>query len=228
MNYRPSGFSFLPPVVKNLLIINGLSFFASIVFGRMGFDVLGKFGLYLPVSDFFEPYQLVTHLFLHYTSNLGHILGNMFALWMFGTPLENLWGGKRFFVYYFVTGFGAAAIHLGVNYWDYVQASNLHALEGSLDALYRMRSLAMTPTVGASGAVFGLLLGYGMMFPNQQIYLYFLLPIKAKWFVLIYGLFELFNGVANSGSSIAHFAHVGGMIFGFILIRSWQANRTEF
>ena len=228
MNYRPSGFSFLPPVVKNLLIINGLSFFASIVFGRMGFDVLGKFGLYLPVSEFFEPYQLVTHLFLHDTRNLGHILGNMFALWMFGTPLENLWGGKRFFIYYFVTGFGAAAIHLGVNYWDYVQASNLHELEGSLDALYRMQSLAMTPTVGASGAVFGLLLGYGMMFPNQQIYLYFLLPIKAKWFVLIYGLFELFNGVANSGSSIAHFAHVGGMIFGFILIRRWQANRREF
>jgi membrane associated rhomboid family serine protease len=228
MNYRPSGFSFLPPVVKNLLIINGLSFFASIVFGRMGFDVLGKFGLYLPVSEFFEPYQLVTHLFLHDTSNLGHILGNMFALWMFGTPLENLWGGKRFFIYYFVTGFGAAALHLGVNYWDYLQASNLHLLEGSLDALYRMQSLAMTPTVGASGAVFGLLLGYGMMFPNQQIYLYFLLPIKAKWFVLIYGLFELFNGVANSGSSIAHFAHVGGMIFGFLLIRRWQANRREF
>ena len=152
----------------------------------------------------------------------------MFALWMFGTPLENRWGGKRFFIYYFVTGFGAAALHLGVSYWDYLQASNLHLLEGSIDALYRMQSLAMTPTVGASGAVFGLLLGYGMMFPNQQIYLYFLLPIKAKWFVIIYGLFELFNGVANSGSSIAHFAHVGGMIFGFLLIRRWQANRTEF
>jgi len=88
---------------------------------------------------------------LHDTSNLGHILGNMFALWMFGTPLENRWGGKRFFIYYFVTGFGAAALHLGVNYWDYLQAANLHALEGSLDALYRMQSLAMTPTVGASG-----------------------------------------------------------------------------
>lgn len=228
MYYRPSGFSFLPPVVKNLLIINGLAFFATIVFGRMGFDVIGLFGLYLPTSDLFKPFQLVTHLFLHDTSGLGHILGNMFALWMFGTPLENRWGSQRFLLFYFVTGFGAAALHLGVNYWEYVQAFNLHAATGSGEALYFLQSLEMTPTVGASGAVFGLLLGFGMMYPNQQIYLYFLLPIKAKYFVAIYGLFELFNGVANSGSSIAHFAHVGGMIFGFILIRRWQANRREF
>jgi len=207
MYYRPSGFSFLPPVVKNLLIINGLAFFASIVFGRMGYDVIGHFGLYLPASELFKPFQLVTHLFLHDTSNLGHILGNMFALWMFGTPLENRWGSQRFLTYYFVTGFGAAALH---------------------EALYQMQSLALTPTVGASGAVFGLLLGFGMMYPNQQIYLYFLLPIKAKYFVAIYGLFELFNGVASSGSSIAHFAHVGGMIFGFLLIRKWQSSRTRF
>ena len=203
MYYRPSGFSFLPPVVKNLLIINGLAFFATIVFGRMGFDVIGLFGLYLPTSDLFKPFQLVTHLFLHDTSGLGHILGNMFALWMFGTPLENRWGSQRFLLYYFVTGFGAAALHLGVNYWEYVQAFNLHAATGSGEALYFLQSLEMTPTVGASGAVFGLLLGFGMMYPNQQIYLYFLLPIKAKYFVAIYGLFELFNGVANSGSSIA-------------------------
>jgi len=203
MYYRPSGFSFLPPVVKNLLIINGLAFFATIVFGRMGFDVIGLFGLYLPTSDLFKPFQLVTHLFLHDTSGLGHILGNMFALWMFGTPLENRWGSQRFLLFYFVTGFGAAALHLGVNYWEYVQAFNLHAATGSGEALYFLQSLEMTPTVGASGAVFGLLLGFGMMYPNQQIYLYFLLPIKAKYFVAIYGLFELFNGVANSGSSIA-------------------------
>jgi membrane associated rhomboid family serine protease len=228
MYYRPSGFSFLPPVVKNLLIINGLAFFATIVFGRMGIDVIGRFGLYLPTSDLFKPFQLVTHLFLHDTSGLGHILGNMFALWMFGTPLENRWGSQRFLLYYFVTGFGAAALHLGVNYWEYVQAFNLHAATGSGEALYFMQSLAMTPTVGASGAVFGLLLGFGMMYPNQQIYLYFLLPIKAKYFVAIYGLFELFNGVANSGSSIAHFAHVGGMIFGFLLIKRWQSSRTRF
>ncbi len=228
MHYRPSGFSFLPPVVKNLLIINGLAFFASIVFGRMGFDVVGQFGLYLPVSELFKPFQLVTHLFLHDTSNLGHILGNMFALWMFGTPLENRWGSQRFLTYYFATGFGAAALHLGVNYWEYLQASNLHQLSGSVEALYHMQSLALTPTVGASGAVFGLLLGFGMMYPNQQIYLYFLLPIKAKYFVAIYGLFELFNGVASSGSSIAHFAHVGGMLFGYLLIRKWQSSRTRF
>ena len=152
----------------------------------------------------------------------------MFALWMFGTPLENRWGSQRFLLFYFVTGFGAAALHLGVNYWEYVQAFNLHAATGSGEALYFLQSLEMTPTVGASGAVFGLLLGFGMMYPNQQIYLYFLLPIKAKYFVAIYGLFELFNGVANSGSSIAHFAHVGGMIFGFLLIKRWQSSGTRF
>jgi len=228
MYYRPSGFSFLPPVVKNLLIINGLAFFATIVFGRMGFDVIGLFGLYLPTSDLFKPFQLVTHLFLHDTSGLGHILGNMFALWMFGTPLENRWGSQRFLLFYFVTGFGAAALHLGVNYWEYVQAFNLHAATGSGEALYFLQSLEMTPTVGASGAVFGLLLGFGMMYPNQQIYLYFLLPIKAKYFVAINGLLELFNGVSNSGSSIAHFAHVGGMIFGFLLIKRWQSSGTRF
>lgn len=228
MYYRPSGFSFLPPVVKNLLIINGLAFFASIVFGRMGYDAIGQLGLYLPVSELFKPFQLITHLFLHDTSNLGHIFGNMFALWMFGTPLENRWGSQRFLTYYFATGLGAAALHLGVSYWEYAQAANLHSLTGSAEALYQMQSLALTPTVGASGAVFGLLLGYGMMYPNQQIYLYFLLPIKAKYFVAIYGLFELFNGIANSGSSIAHFAHVGGMLFGYLLIRRWQSSRTRF
>lgn len=228
MYYRPAGFSFLPPVVKNLLIINGLAFFASIVFGRMGVDVLGRFGLYLPVTEAFKPFQLVTHLFLHDTRGLGHILGNMFALWMFGTPLENRWGSPRFLTYYMVTGLGAAALHLGVNYWEYLQAANLHAATGSAEALYVMQSIALTPTVGASGAVFGLLLGFGMMYPNQQIYLYFLLPIKAKYFVAIYGLFELFNGIANSGSSIAHFAHVGGMLFGFALLRYWSRGRSRF
>jgi membrane associated rhomboid family serine protease len=152
----------------------------------------------------------------------------MFALWMFGTPLENRWGSQRFLTYYFITGFGAAALHLGVNYWEYLQAYNLYASSLSADAFNLMQSLALTPTVGASGAVFGLLLGFGMMYPNQQIYIYFLLPIKAKYFVAIYGLFELFNGIANSGSSIAHFAHVGGMIFGYLLIKRWQSSQTRF
>ena len=102
MNFRPQAFSFLPPVIKNLLIINGLAFFAAIIFGRMGMNLLGIFGLYIPQSEFFQPYQLVTHLFFHDISNFGHILGNMFALWMFGTPLENLWGSRKFFTYYFI------------------------------------------------------------------------------------------------------------------------------
>ena len=114
--FQPRSFSLLPPVIKNLLIINGLAYFASIVFAQMGLDLLAMFGLYLPQSPEFQPYQLVTHLFFHDLSNFSHIFGNMFALWMFGMSLENLWGSQRFFIFYFVTGLGAALCHLGGEY----------------------------------------------------------------------------------------------------------------
>tara|TARA_Y100000389_G_scaffold200208_1_gene240148 strand:- start:2120 stop:2806 length:687 start_codon:yes stop_codon:yes gene_type:complete len=228
MNFRPQAFSFLPPVIKNLLIINGLAFFAAIILGRMGMNLLGLFGLYIPQSELFQPYQLVTHLFFHDISNFGHILGNMFALWMFGTPLENLWGSRKFFIYYFITGLGAAVIHLGVNMFEYFSFMNSFNISGIESYALSGQRLLWTPTVGASGAVFGLLLGYGMTYPNQKIYLYFLMPIRAKYFVAFYGLFELFNGFTNSGSNIAHFAHIGGMIFGIILIKYWKGRQRHF
>lgn len=250
MYYQPVRFNLLPEVIKNLLIINGLFFFATFAFrNTFGLDLNQILGLYLPGSPEFKPYQLVTHMFMH--GNFGHIFFNMFALWMFGTSIENFWGGRRFLIYYLFTGFGAAALHLGINYWEMLQ------LEGVLrEAGYDNASLAMLrsgevnqslaagisrevlqqyylkfniPTVGASGAVFGVLLAFGMMFPNQYIFIYFLFPIKAKYFVMIYGALELINGLSNDPSSnIAHFAHLGGMIFGFILIKYWQNKSNQY
>lgn len=243
MQYRPRTFNFLPPVIKNLLIINGLMFLATLSFGStFGYDVNRNWGLYLPfLSEQFHPAQIVTHMFLH--GNFTHLFFNMFALWMFGAPLENLWGSKRFLIFYMITGLGAAFLHMGVMYWEYYSVLNDVSPEileqikregyGVLmqNQNYRNESMAdlnrllNIPTVGASGAVFGILAGFGMMFPNQYIYLYFLFPVKTKYFVIVYGALELLNGLTLPGSGIAHFAHVGGMLFGYLLIRHWRKNR---
>ena len=242
---RPGGFSLIPTVVKNLLIINGLFFLATMAFANYGLDLVEILGLYVPQSDYFRPHQLVTYIFMH--GGFQHILFNMFALWMFGSAIENYWGGKRFLVYYMVTGLGAGLIHLGVLEFQFFSiAKDLTtdqmaviyqmATEGiylpiDLDqnSVNKLLSLLFVPTVGASGAVFGLLLAFGMMFPNQQIYLYFLFPIKAKYFVIGYGLIELFSGISNRpGDNVAHFAHLGGMVFGYILIKYWQKNQFRF
>jgi len=242
MNYQPRGFSLLPEVIKNLLIINGLFFLGTVVLGdSLGINLYDSLALYMPGSVNFQPFQLVTHMFMH--GNFGHILFNMFALWMFGYALENVWGGKRFLIYYMITGLGAAALHLGINYFEAIQLQNELLANGfTMDQLIELRSTPLEegmrykgilgdyvlkyqiPTVGASGAVFGILLAFGMMFPNTRIYLYFAFPIKAKYFVIGYGLLELFNGIANDPSSnVAHFAHLGGMLFGFLLIRYWKS-----
>ncbi|MEI6747614.1 MAG: rhomboid family intramembrane serine protease [Bacteroidales bacterium] len=237
--YRPTGFRVLPPVVKNLLIINGLFFLATISFGSvLKIDLTEVFGLHYFQSVAFRPHQLVTYMFMH--GNFSHILFNMFALWMFGNVLENFWGPKRFLIYYMITGIGAGLIQLLVIYFQvYYAELNLTADQiaqvretgsqimqnnqnfvdpfmGKLNALYNMT------TVGASGAVFGLLLAFGMLFPNTLIYIYFFIPMKAKWFVVIYGVIELFSGVYNTGSNVAHFAHLGGMLFGYFLIVYWK------
>lgn len=242
---RPGGFNILPPVVKNLLIINGLFFLATMALSRYDIDLVKLLGLYIPQSEYFRPHQLVSYIFMH--GGLNHIFFNMFALWMFGNAIENYWGGKRFLVYYMVTGLGAGFIHLGVMEFQLFSvlkqlsfdqvamvkehgAAILQSGQNYQDeALAQLNLLLNTPTVGASGAVFGLLLAFGMMFPNTQIYLYFLFPIKAKYFVIGYGLIELFSGVSNrAGDNVAHFAHLGGMIFGFILIKYWQKKGSRF
>ncbi|SMO75683.1 rhomboid family intramembrane serine protease [Gracilimonas mengyeensis] len=200
-NYSPNTqFSVFPPVIKNLLIINGLVFLATVSifgggftgFGEMVFPYLALF----PIgSGNFFPWQLVTYMFLH--AGIGHIFFNLFALWIFGQAIEQLWGSKRFLIYYLLTGIGAALIHMWI---------------GGGGA----------PTIGASGAVFGILLAFGMMFPDKYIMLLIPpIPIKAKYFVAIYGAFELFAGISNPFGGIAHFAHLGGIIVGFILIKYW-------
>ena len=242
---RPGGFNILPPVVKNLLIINGLFFLATMALGRYGIDLVELLGLFIPQSEYFRPHQLVSYIFMH--GGMNHIFFNMFALWMFGNAIENYWGGKRFLIYYMVTGLGAGFIHLGVMEFqlfsvlkelsfdqiEMVKSEGSAVLQAgqnySESALAQLNLLLNTPTVGASGSVFGLLLAFGMMFPNAQIYLYFLFPIKAKYFVIGYGLIELFSGISNrAGDNVAHFAHLGGMIFGFILIKFWQKKGSRF
>ena len=237
--YSPTGFKVLPPVVKNLIIINGLMFLATLALrNSLGIDLNDILGLKYFKSTAFEPYQLITYMFMH--GGVEHIFFNMFALWMFGSVIENYWGPKRFLIFYFVTGIGAALMQMGVNY---VQISQLQATMsqeqinlvmnegynailqhknfidhsmGELNALYN------SSTVGASGAIFGLLLAFGMLFPNSMIYMYFLFPIKAKWFVIGYGLLELYSGFSSSSDGIAHFAHLGGMLFGIVLILYWK------
>ena len=166
-----------------------------------GVDILlSQLALYPLDGGGFRPWQLVTYMFLH--ADFGHIFFNLFALWMFGQAIEYEWGTKRFATYYFVTGIGAGLLQL---------------LVGILD-------MNSAPVVGASGAVYGILLAFGMMYPNNYIMLLIPpIPIKAKYFVIIFGVLELFSGVANLNSGIAHFAHLGGMLFGYILIRYWRA-----
>jgi membrane associated rhomboid family serine protease len=196
-------FSFFPPAIKYLLIWNGIFFLATINIFGSGWTPLGSalapFLVLQPLGNGFLPWQLVTYMFLH--ADLYHIFFNLFALWIFGQALEQLWGTKRFLMYYFLTGIGAGIIQLFVS-------------SGS--------------TIGASGAVFGILLGFGMMYPNRKIMLLFPpIPIKAKYFVGFYGALELFNGLTRADSGVAHFAHLGGLLVGFILIKLWGLKKPS-
>ncbi len=193
--YSPQRFRMLPTVVKNLLIINLIVFLATMVLEKYGYLMITNMLALNPIgSGRFRIWQLVTYMFMH--ANFEHIFFNMFALWMFGYVIENYWGSRRFLFYYLVCGVGAGLCNLLVPGWSI--------------------------TVGASGAVYGILLAFGMMFPEERIYLYFLVPIKAKWFVIGYAVLELFAGVTGTAAGVAHFAHLGGMIFGFLLILYWR------
>jgi len=262
----------LPPVVKNIIIINVILFAATLLFERvLQSDFLFRhLALFSFKSPLFEPHQLVTHMFMH--ANFSHIFFNMFGVFMFGRILEQLWGSKKMLVFYTITGLGAAFIHLTVNYF---QMSHMISLANQFDAapgydlfnslvtkygsrsrdydeilnfmqqwFYKPDDLSfieagkgyavnivtsnlIIPTVGASGAVFGLLIAFAMMFPDVELMLIFLpIPIKAKYFVPFYALLELFFGVAGfQWDNVAHFAHLGGALFGFILVRYWKRNQ---
>lgn len=240
--YRPTGFKMLPPVIKNLLIINVLFYLATFALGSaFNIDLVKILGLHYPTSQDFGTWQIVSYMFMHSPTSITHILFNMFALWMFGNTLENVWGSKRFLNYYLVTGVGAAVVQIIVAYVriSYLEASMsaeqiatvmqdgaavlAKGMNYQHEAMQQLNLIVNTPTIGASGAVFGILLAFGMMFPNSLIYVYFAIPVKAKYFVMIYGAIELYTGIANSqGDNVAHFAHLGGMLFGFILLRIWK------
>lgn len=214
-NSRRNSFAgVLPVVTKNIIIINAIIWVAQFVLLRRGgIDLTQQFGLFFPASESFRIYQLVTYMFLHDPYSFSHVFFNMFAVFMFGRTLEHVWGPKRFLTYYMVTGIGAGLIQLLV---IYLRASAVIPPE--------MFSMIGSVTVGASGAVFGILLAFGMLFPNAQLFIIpFPFPIKAKWFVIGYGLLELVFGVANrTGDNVAHFAHLGGMLFGIFMILYWR------
>ncbi len=284
--FRPTGFQILPPVVKNIIIINVLVVILQLILGSRGFDLADYFGLHYWKSNYFQPWQFFTHMFMHGSANpamlqstLLHIFSNMFALWMFGSILENMWGPKRFLLFYFVCGLGAAICHLAVLHYEFSivekafmayqanptldqfnqflqqhvgkyvnepeRVNNLMArwsqdpfnmrysresaiwindyLNGYYTTQGYVQGIYDQATVGASGAVFGVLFAFGYLFPNTLIYLYFFVPVKAKYFIAFYALFELYAGIRNSaGDNVAHFAHLGGMLFAFLLLRYWN------
>lgn len=208
MNYRSQ--SSFPPVVMNLIIINVLVYMATFLTDKTYF-VIENFALFPAESPFFEIWQPFTYMFMH-AKDLTHIFFNMFSLWMFGRTLENEMGWKRFLIYYLVCGVGAGLVQLGIAQID------LNHIGADLSE--RIEYLC-TPTVGASGSIFGLLLAFGMMYPNATIMLLIPpIPMKAKWFVIIYGVIELILGVSGGGG-IAHFAHLGGMFWGWLLLMWW-------
>lgn len=262
--FRAGGFSILPPVIKNLLILNVIFFLAQLgIEQAFRIDIVKYLGLHYVGASGFNPIQIITYLFLH--GSFPHLFFNMFALWMFGAHLENIWGAKKFIIFYLIAGIGAGITNEVVNYFQ------IHEIDRAIDSLIADPSIAnynrigakgylnygpseytldhlatiynksqktqalinylselkhVFPnryiTIGASGSVFGLLMAFGMMFPNNVIYLYFAFPIKAKWFVLGYGIIELFSGFYESNSNIAHFAHVGGMFFAFFVLWHWK------
>lgn len=219
--YSPTGFSFLPVVVKNLLIINAIMFLADVVLARFGIDLSNILGLHFFMASDFHVHQLFTYMFMH--GNFSHLFFNMFALWMFGNTLENIWGPKRFLLFYILCGIGAGLIQEGVQYIVYARELSQYQNVNMGGAIIPMgQYLNYLTTVGASGAIYGLLLAFGMMFPNSMIYLYFFMPIKAKWFVIGYAVIELLNGLGASGDHVAHFAHLGGMLVGLIIILIWK------
>ncbi len=243
--YRPSSYSRLPEIVKNILIINGLLFLATISLKNYGINLTKILALHQFQSSDFMPHQIITHFFMH--ANFTHLLVNMFAVWMFGTVLENVWGGKRFLTYYMITGIGAAIVHLLVCQYEIlslkaqINPNDINTLlengkrilennqNYSNQLLGKLNLLINTPTVGASGAAFGILLAFGILFPNTLLYIYFAIPVKAKYFVIIYGIIELYLGLSNNpADNVAHFAHLGGMLFGFLLLKHWQKNNTQF
>lgn len=236
-------FQILPPVVKNLLIINVLLFIATGILQSppLNIDLTKILGLHYWRSELFSPWQIISYMFMH--GNIPHILFNMFAVWMFGTHIENRWGSKRFLNYYLLTGFGAAFLHYLIIHFQIINLESVMNYDQIMIILnegivpegisrvsaQKLFFLYNTPVVGASGSLFGILLAFGVLFPNTLLYLYFAIPIKAKYFVIGYGLLELFSGLSNNPQdNVAHFAHLGGMLFGLLIFAYWKLKNEYY
>jgi membrane associated rhomboid family serine protease len=240
MNGYGRGFLNITPVVKNIILLNILMFVAYWIGGSaFNIDLNSILGIYFPKSASFKPVQVISHMFMH--GSFMHIFFNMYALFIFGQALENVWGPKRFLIYYLVTGLGAALLHesvIAIEYSNLVKMLTPGEVQTVINeggalwaenktfadaAMSSLQALLNIPTVGASGAVYGILLAFGVLFPNTQLMIIFPpIPIKAKYFVMIYAVIELVLAFSQKGSHIAHFAHIGGMIFGYLLIRYWR------
>lgn len=217
---RRGPFANLPSVTKNLIIINVLIFVATIFNENF---MVSTFGMFYPSSQYFHWWQPVTHMFMH--GGFWHIFFNMYTLLIFGTVVERIIGSKKFFFFYFVCGLGAAAMQIGAQCLEmqsFLASDSQAALKGIM-------ALKMTPTVGASGAIYGVLIGYAMLFPESRMTLLFPpVTLRAKWMVVIFAAIELFTGVAGWADGIAHFAHLGGMLIGWLVIRWWRKRNVLF
>ena len=223
-NGRRGGFlSSLPPVTKNLIIINVIVFVGYLLNKGL---FLENFALFYPTSPYFHWWQVITHMFMH--GGFFHIFFNMYTLFIFGSVVERIIGSKKFLLFYFICGLGAVALHLGVQYLQmqsYMEGASL----GNLVALQHIQEIKMTPTVGASGAIYGVLMGYAMLFPESRITLIFPpITLSAKWMVVAFVAIELLTGITGTASGIAHFAHLGGMLIGWLMILQWRKRGILF
>ena len=221
---RRGGFlSSLPPVTKNLIIINVIVFLASLLNENF---MIGTFALFYPTYPYFHWWQVVTHMFMH--GGFWHIFFNMYTLLIFGGVVERILGSKKFLFFYFICGLGAVALHLGVEYLQ-MQSYMQGAALGNATAIQNIALIKNTPTVGASGAIYGVLMGYAMLFPESRMTLLFPpVTLSAKWMVVIFAAIELFTGVTGLSAGIAHFAHLGGMLIGWLMILSWRKRGVLF
>ena len=228
-NYYESGggrrgfLSQLPPVTKNLIIINVIIFLATLVNRNL---MTGLFALFYPTSPYFHWWQVITHMFMH--GGFWHIFFNMYTLLIFGCVVERYLGAKKFLLFYFICGLGAVALHLGVEYLQ-LQSYMEGAALGNATAIQQIEAIKMTPTVGASGAIYGVLMGYAMLFPESRMTLLFPpVTLSAKWMVIVFAAIELFTGVTGVAAGIAHFAHLGGMLIGWLMILWWRRRGILF
>ena len=235
--YRPGGFGYLPVVTKNIILINVVLFLATVVLQQRGVNLYDYFGLHHHLAPDFKPHQFITYIFMH--GSFQHIFFNMFGVFIFGQVLEQVWGPKRYLIFYLLTGLGAALVQYVI--MDFEVRNVLALVNEAIESPFRSSHdkaqlieqkfafLNSQVIVGASGSLFGLLGGFGMLFPNRYVYLYFLFPVKAKWLVTAYALLELFSGLRNNPyDNVAHFAHIGGLLVGILIVYIWRRRSRHF